>query len=214
VSGKKNFEYLLNETRSLLECLMETAPFLRHYCLVGGSALSLHLCHRKSEDLDFFTYESGTFNKTEIRKYIARFQQKEILNESDEQLDLLINGVKVTFFDARWKFLAPLVVQQFNLATLDCIAAMKVNVLFLRAKYRDYYDLYYISKKMSLQHIFDVSKNIVEGLTFKLFCVSLTYIEDIDDDAIDHLQPEEHLTKKQIRLVFEEKIKQIQRNAT
>ena len=31
--------------------------------------------------------------------------------------------------------------EAFNLASLEAIAAMKINVLFLRAKYRDYYDL-------------------------------------------------------------------------
>lgn len=37
---------------------------------------------------------------------------------------------------------------KFHLATLEQIAAMKVNVLFLRAKYRDYYDLYFLAKEV------------------------------------------------------------------
>ena len=36
--------------------IYKNCPFLNKYVLVGGSALSLHMCHRKSEDLDFFTY--------------------------------------------------------------------------------------------------------------------------------------------------------------
>lgn len=206
MNERENFDCLLPETQRLLEELIETAPFLNHYTFVGGSALALHLCHRKSEDLDFFTYEAGRYDKAQIRKYISRFEYKEILNESDEQIDLIINGVKVTFFDAQWPFLRPSTVQSFNLSSLEAIAAMKVNVLFLRAKYRDYYDLYFLAKQLSVRQIFALSKDIVNGLTYKMLCVSLLYIDDIADDNIDHLQPKEQITKIQIRSFFEKRI--------
>lgn len=206
MNAKRNFDCLLPKTQTLLEELIETAPFLKHYTFVGGSALALHVCHRKSEDLDFFTYEERRFNKAEIRKYIGRFENKMVVNESDEQIDLIINGVKVTFFDAKWEFLRPQTIEVFNIATIEAIAAMKVNVLFLRAKYRDYYDLYFLAKQMSIRQIFEASKGIVEGLTYKLLSVSLLYIDDIADDNIDHLQPMEVLSKKQIQSFFEKRI--------
>lgn len=199
----KNLECLLPDTAALLQTLIDTAPFLQHYAFVGGSALALHVCHRKSEDLDFFTYEQGVFDKHELLRYVKRFETVQILNESHEQLDLLIEGVKVTFFDAAWDFLKPLHVKPFNLATLESIAAMKVNVLFLRAKYRDYYDLYFLAKEMGIKKMFEVSKKSVEGLTYKLLCVSLLYIDDIEDDNIAHLEPKEMLDLKTIRAYFE-----------
>lgn len=207
MNERKNFECLLPKTKKLLELLIDTAPFLSNYVFVGGSALALHICHRKSEDLDFFTYREGVFDKQEIRKYIGRFDSRVILNESDEQIDLLIDGVKVTFFDAKWKFLEPSHIAVFNLATIESIAAMKVNVLFLRAKYRDYYDLYCLSKSISLRKIFECSRGVVEGLTYKLFCTSLLYIDDIVDDNIDHLEPQEKISKKQIQEFFEKRMK-------
>ncbi len=130
----KNLECLLPKTKELLLRIIEKCEFLDKYVLVGGSALSLHLCHRKSEDLDFFTYEDS-FDKKEILEFIRVFEQKEIINQSNEQIDLLLNGVKVTFFNAKWQFLKPLHIYRFNLATLEQIAAMKVNVLFLRSEY-------------------------------------------------------------------------------
>ena len=84
---------------------------------------------------------------------------------------------------------------------------MKVNVLFLRAKYRDYYDLYCLGKSMSLRKIFEYSRDVVDGLTYKLFCTSLLYIDDIVDDNIDHLEPKEKITKKQIQEFFEKRMK-------
>ena len=203
----KNLKCLLPKTKELLLELIETCDFLEKYIFVGGSALALHICHRKSEDLYFFTFEDS-FDKKEIFEYIKRFENKEILNQTDEQIDLLINGVKVTFFNAKWSFLKPVKVSKFNLAALESIAAMKVNVLFLRAKFRDYYDLYFLAKeKMSIKEIFKASEHIVEGITFKLFAVALVYIDDIEDDDISHLQPKERLSKEKIREFFQKRLK-------
>ncbi|MFA5455709.1 MAG: nucleotidyl transferase AbiEii/AbiGii toxin family protein [Sulfurimonas sp.] len=202
----KNLNCLLPKTKEVLIEFIEKCSFLDKYVLVGGSALTLHICHRKSEDLDFFTYNND-FDRQEILEFIKNFKTKEIINQTDEQIDLLLNGVKVTFFAACWSFLKPQKIERFNLASIEQIAAMKVNVLFLRAKYRDYYDLYFLAKKcMSLKNIFKVSENIVEGATFKLFAVALVYIDDIEDDNIDYLEPSEKIRKEEIRDFFQKRL--------
>ncbi len=199
----KNLKCLLPNTETLLLKMIDDCSFLEKYVLVGGSALSMHLCHRKSEDLDFFTYEDS-FDKQEIFEYIQTFENKEILNQTDEQIDVLLDGVKVTFFNAQWGFLKPIKVERFNLSTLEAIAAMKINVLFLRAKYRDYYDIYFLVKKsMSLRKVFECSLNILEGINFKLFSVALVYTDDIEDDNIEYLEPIEILSKEKIRDFFQ-----------
>ena len=202
----KNLKCLLPKTESLLLKMIDNCHFLDKYVLVGGSALALYLCHRKSEDLDFFTYDDS-FDRAEIFEYIKQFDSKEILNQTDEQIDLLLDGVKVTFFNAKWKFLEPETVKRFNLSSLEAIASMKVNVMFLRAKYRDYYDLYFLVKSgMSLREVFACSQDIVEGITFKLFIIALVYIDDIEDDNIKYLEPKEIISKEKIRDFFQEKI--------
>ena len=203
----KNLKCLLPNTETLLLKMIDGCNFLDKYVLVGGSALTLHLCHRKSEDLDFFTYDDS-FDKREIFKYIKQFENKEILNQTDEQVDLLLDGVKVTFFNAQWSFLKPKKIEKFNLSSLESIAAMKINVLFLRAKYRDYYDIYILVKKsMSLKKIFKCSLDVLEGINFKLFSVALLYTDDIEDDNIAYLEPIEILTKEQIRDFFQLELK-------
>ena len=202
----KNLNCLLPDTKSVLLEMIETCSFLDNYVLVGGSALTLHLCHRKSEDLDFFTY-GDSFNKEEIFEYIKRFKNKEILNQTNEQIDLLLEGVKVTFFNAKWEFLTPAKKERFNLASIESIAAMKVNVLFLRAKYRDYYDIYFLVKKsMSIKKIFECSLNILDGINFRLFAVALVFVDDIEDDDIAYLEPVETLSKEDIRDFFQREI--------
>lgn len=202
----KNLKCLLPRTKELLLQMVESCGFLHKYVLVGGSALTLHICHRKSEDLDFFTYEDS-LDTREILSFIQCFETKEIINQTDEQIDLLLNGVKVTFFNAKWTFLKPQHIANFNLATIEMIAAMKVNVLFLRAKYRDYYDIYFLAKeKMSLRDMYRASEYIVEGITYKLFVTGLLYIDDIEDDDIAYLEPKEKVTKVQIRAFFEKRV--------
>lgn len=86
---------------------------------------------------------------------------------------------------------------------------MKVNTLFLRAKFRDYYDLYFLAKNcMTLDEIFSCAEPIVIGLTHKLFCIALTYIDDVEDDSIDHLAPVENVKKQDIRSFFEQQIRE------
>lgn len=204
--GNKCFECLLPETANVLQVFIEKASFLSRYVLVGGSALAIHLCHRKSEDLDFFTF-SDSYDKKEILDFLNHFKNNEIINETKDQIDILCNGVKVTFFNAKWEFLKPARQDKFNVASIESIAAMKVNVLFLRAKYRDYYDIYFITKeKMLLNEIFEQAKKIIEGITYKLFCIVLTYIDDIEDDSILHLDPKETISKEGIRAFFENKL--------
>ncbi|RUM72297.1 MAG: hypothetical protein DSZ08_01175 [Sulfurovum sp.] len=203
----KNLNCLLPSTRSLLLKMVDTCMFLDQYVLVGGSALTLHLCHRKSEDLDFFTYEDS-FDKQKIFDYVGQFENKEILNQTDEQVDILLDGVKVTFFNAKWSFLKPIETKRFNLSSLESIAAMKINVLFLRAKYRDYYDIYFLVKGgMSLKQVFEYSLNVLDGISFKLFAVALLYTDDIEDDNIDYLGPKENISKEKIRDFFEKRLR-------
>jgi hypothetical protein len=84
---------------------------------------------------------------------------------------------------------------------------MKVNVLFLRAKYRDYYDIYFLAKKcFTIREIFNHSLNILDGITFKLFAVALVYVDDIVDDNIKYLEPIESLNKKKIRDFFQKEL--------
>jgi predicted nucleotidyltransferase component of viral defense system len=205
----KNLECLLPKTQTLLLKLINDCPFLNKYVLVGGSALAMYLCHRKSEDLDFFTYDNS-FDSKEIYEYIKNFETKEIINQTDEQIDVLLDGVKVTFFNAKWDFLRPNCIKKFNLASIESIVAMKVNVMFLRAKYRDYYDLYFLLKEsVSLRDMFDYSKYIVDGINFKLFATALLYIDDIEDDKIDYLDPKEIISKEKIRDFFETRLKRL-----
>ena len=203
----KNLEFLLPNTQKVLKRVIKDY-YLSNFILVGGSALALHIRHRKSEDLDFFTYQKDSFKSSEIIR-LVRDLHGEIVNISDEQIDCFIDGVKVTFFDAKWSFLRPKQIENFNLASLEQIAIMKTHTLFLRAKYRDYYDLYFLIKRFGIRKVYDLSKDVLEGINFKIFNAALLYIEDIEDESIEYLQPTQKLSLEEIRIYFENELKKI-----
>jgi len=204
----KNLNYLLPKTQDVLKHTTQN-DYLSNFVLVGGSALALHIKHRKSEDLDFFTYDRNKFDIKKIETLLKDFREFQIVNISDEQVDCIIDGVKVTFFDAKWGFLKPKSVNRFNLANLEQLAIMKTNVLFLRAKYRDYYDMYFLAKNFGIKKIYELAKDVIEGINFKLFAAALVYVDDIEDENIDYLEPECKISLKEIKEYFEEELKKI-----
>ncbi|WP_084675084.1 nucleotidyl transferase AbiEii/AbiGii toxin family protein [Hippea jasoniae] len=200
------FHCLSKNTENVLKKLINY-DYMSNFVLVGGSALTLRLCHRISEDLDFFTFHKENFNINKLREILTPFSEKEIVNISDEQIDIFLDGVKVTFFNAGWNFLKPKEISNFNVASLKDIAVMKINTLFLRAKYRDYYDLYFLSQYFTLNELYEFSRNILQGINKKLFIAALLFIDDIDDEDIEYLKPAKKVSLKDIRKHFETKIK-------
>ena len=87
---------------------------------------------------------------------------------------------------------------------------MKLSTLSLRAKFRDYYDLFVITKEtFDIKNIFDISLEYIPGMTKKIFAMQLIYIEDIDDERIEHLNPKFKISLEEVGLFFEEQIEKI-----
>lgn len=204
----KNLNHLSTNTRQVLERLVTKADFLQDFVMVGGSALSLRLGHRLSEDLDFFTYDKAV-EPDIILSVLPQFTNNEIINQTHDQIDLLLDHVKVTFFNSCWPFLKPQQPQVCNVASLKVVAALKAHVLFLRAKYRDYYDLYILSQHLGLAAIFDYAKAFIPGINTKLLSMALIYTDDIEDESISHLKPVEEVSKEQMRQYFERELERM-----
>lgn len=199
---------LLPATSKVLEDLAQN-NWLADFTLVGGSGLSLHISHRLSEDLDFFTWEKE-LKKEGIFASLALFEKYQLLSVSNTQIDCLLDNVKVTFFANNWEILKErehLIGNAF-VAKTTLLTSMKINTLFLRAKYRDYYDLYCINKNLfTIKEMFDLAEQNIRGMTKKLFCIALTFIDDIVEDEINYLKPKYKISKTQISKHFEKELK-------
>jgi len=114
--------------------------------LVGGTAIALHLGHRRSIDFDLFS--SSKLNKLLIKSKLIQipFHQVPIFEDFD-QLHLVLNSVKITFFSFPFPIKHPIKVNSFiTIPSLLTLASMKAFALGRRAKWKDYVDLFFILK--------------------------------------------------------------------
>ncbi len=132
------------EPLSRLECI-------KPYCLVGGTALSIQLGTRLSEDLDFMSWRRNKSEKREVDwplikrelESIGEVEQCEILDL--DHVEFVVNGVKVSFYaNPNYSPVQKEVhfLNNIRLADMVSIGAMKMEVMLRRSKFRDYYDIY------------------------------------------------------------------------
>ena len=166
-----------------IELLPLLRAFSKEYYLVGGTAIALYLGHRQSIDFDLFT--AKPIKRLSIKNTIEtnNFRTQEVIYEAFDQLHLIVNSVKITFFNYPFSVIP---YNYFNdiiqMPSLLDLAAMKVYALGGRAKWKDYVDIYFILKERhSLKEISLRAKQIYQNYyNEKLFREQLSYFEDLD----------------------------------
>jgi hypothetical protein len=163
---------------------LKDQPVLAGFVLVGGSALTLRIGHRVSEDLDFaWTQARLPRNRLEAMRRAAeeagfRFQpqadEAALQDFAEANLDLLdyqqnylVNeAVKVSFFAAEKplaKLLRTAAERTDRVAALDELFKAKCLVSAVRSKTRDWVDLYLL-----MRH---------HGFTLKDYCAAFREAE-------------------------------------
>jgi hypothetical protein len=139
----------LIEAVSRLECIK---PFV----LVGGTALSIQLQTRQSEDLDFMRWQQGKNDTLDIGWPAIQRELEKIGTINDiqvagfDQVLFIVDGVKISFYAAPRKRIATMreipYLNNIRLADVESIGVMKMEAMMRRSKFRDYYDIYSILK--------------------------------------------------------------------
>jgi hypothetical protein len=113
------------------------------FVLYGGTAISLHLGHRRSVDFDFF--HDRPLDLTALRSAIGFLDTARTLQQTKDTLVALAAGVKVSFFGGlRFGRVGdPLLTRDgvAEVASLDDLMAHKLKVILQRAEKRDYEDI-------------------------------------------------------------------------
>ena len=181
---------VLNERQ--LELLPVMSQFRREYYLVGGTAIALYIGHRRSIDFDLFKL-SGINHKKNLDKLSASGFGLTVTRRVMEQMNLIVNDVKVTFFQY------PFAVEPtnrfetyFRMPSLLQLAAMKAYALGRRSKWKDYVDLYFLlSEHFGLTDISTCATELFGELySEKMFRSQLCYFDDIDyTEQVDYIMP-------------------------
>jgi predicted nucleotidyltransferase component of viral defense system len=180
---------LTNASRKNLN-LLASSPFLHQFYLAGGTGCALHLGHRISEDLDFFS-ESG-FSLIEIRRVLQNIGTL-IVDYSDSQtLVGRFNATKVGFFQYPYPLVQGAgIYEGVQIASIEDIACMKVDTISSRGKKRDFVDLYFIlkSRNIRLRQLFDFFELKYRATDYNVLHVlkSLVYFDDAEKDPDPHM---------------------------
>lgn len=144
-----------------LECIK---PFV----LVGGTALSLQLNKRQSEDLDFMCWKKSAKDKPEIPISSIKREIETVANIDSMEIggfnfvSFVVEGVKLSFYAAPRKRIPSMQVIPFKnnlqLADIKSIGAMKMEAMLRRSKFRDYYDIYTVLHEgVDIQEMIEMS---------------------------------------------------------
>lgn len=176
-----------------IELLPYLKMFKRSWYMVGGTAIALHIGHRRSIDFDLFT--SSEINKSRLKGQLLKipFKQYPVFEDFD-QLHLVMNEVKLTFFSYPYEIKHPIGVDSvITMPSLLSLSAMKAFALGRRAKWKDYVDMYFIIKNYySIEEICEASSTIFKDqFSEKLFRQQLAFHKDINySEQVEYLTGE------------------------
>jgi len=178
-------ETIERKTLELLKTLMQDEK-LDHFNLVGGTALALYMGHRKSIDLDLFSFQEFDIIKLEehlIHKY--DFKSKNPEKKSTVVLQGLINGVKVDFVCINNPLVNPVnVYDGIRIYSIQDIAAMKLVAMSQNGtRLKDFVDVAFLSAKISLKEMLDTFDKKYPKTNKVSAIKGMTYFDDIDFSA-------------------------------
>jgi hypothetical protein len=134
------------QARALLPRLAPTVA--RHrFILAGGTSLALHLGHRLSIDLDFFS-EEEVLPDLLVGELRSAHLNPEVIQLAPGTLSVVTEGVKVSLFQYPYPFVdAPQPYEGLRVASVLDVAAMKLVAIAQRSARRDFVDLYVILRQ-------------------------------------------------------------------
>lgn len=175
-----NYEAAPAPLLELLRKLMAEEALLPFY-LVGGTALALQLGHRISVDIDLFSDKA--FDVELIADFISEEYAIQSLETAKNTVRGEVGGIKLDVMSHRYPMIGTLVVADgIRLASLQDIAAMKLNAIANRGCKKDFWDyaellnhfsrgemLGFFSEKYTDKNVWYVEK-------------SMSYFEDAEEE--------------------------------
>ena len=173
-----HYETVDEGTLGLLKQL-QSLGILSEMRLVGGTSLALQIGHRKSIDIDLFGNLSAEYEN--LIDELKTLGEVVPLKNSKNIHSLLINNIKVDIVNYEYKWLSNKITNDnIHLATIEDIAAMKLNAIIGRGSKKDFIDLFFILKDYSLATIMGFYTKKYNDVSTFLVLKSLTYFEDAD----------------------------------
>jgi hypothetical protein len=184
------FEQGLPEsTRQYLELLAKEKISIPFY-LAGGTAIALHLGHRISVDLDYFSINH--FDVHLLDSHLQDFETYFRDKLSDDTLLGAFGELRISFFWYRYPLLeSPVIALGTQILQLSDLSAMKIEAIGQRNTKRDFIDLYFMAHQagISLEKALEFHREKYAGLniSYSHLLLSLGYFDEADNDPMPQL---------------------------
>ena len=176
-------EALRSRQREVLHNLGPAAS-RRGFYLAGGTAIALHLGHRHSVDFDWFRQpvleeplELARELQDEGIPFVTGWTRRSTLYGT-------VRGVRVSFFQFRYRLLSPLVFWPeagCHLAAFEDLACMKLSAISQRGSRKDFVDLFTLGRHgFSLQQMLGWYQEKFEVDDIAHLLYALVYFDDAD----------------------------------
>ena len=165
-------------TLDLIKQLMQDRELLA-FNLVGGTALSLKLGHRKSIDIDLFTAKD--FNAGKIAKHLVTSYNAEISGTLKNGVFSYIQNVKVDVMAHRYPVDKIEVIDGIRMVSLEDIGAMKLNaILYNGTRLKDFVDVYSLLEQVTLNKITETFEKKYPDVNKEMAHTALLYHNDVN----------------------------------
>ncbi len=137
--------YLPGDTARAWSLLAPVLPASAY--LIGGTALTVHLRHRTSRDLDFALGRQEDIGAARSR--LEAIGALAVSFQDDRTLNAVFDGTRIQLLDVSDQTVVaePSEVGGLRIASVEDIAAMKIKVIGDRGAMRDYYDLMELDRR-------------------------------------------------------------------
>ncbi len=167
---------------SLLELInsLQWKEYLKDFFLVGGTALALHLGHRKSVDIDLFS--NFDFDTIQLLENIQQDYSYQLFFTAKNTLKGSINNIKVDILAHRYEFIGePVSVSGIRLLSIQDIIAMKLNAIATSGqRSKDFIDIYYLLEYYDIGSMLSFFKKKYKQENDTFILKSLIYFDEVD----------------------------------
>lgn len=163
--------------------LTSSIDIIKKSYLAGGTALALHLGHRLSFDLDFFTHQ--VFDENVLASSLKELPKFKEDGTAWRTVWGSVENIKFSLFYYPYPLIKKTITfEGIQILDKEDIAAMKIHALEDRGTKRDFIDLYFLAKEFSFKQMLKFYDQKYEVLEDHLYSIirSLDYFTDAEID--------------------------------
>jgi len=178
----------INEVGYRLLQSHSSKDYLQNFALAGGTSLALQLGHRKSIDIDLFSFDE--VNMPEISLFLENdFETIEIRRTTNVFIFCNINGIKSDFVKHNKFFLLKpcITIDKIRMYSIEDVAAMKLNAICGRGTKKDFYDIYVLLQQFSLNELLTFYDTKFKSDNSWMALRNLQYFEDAEQSETPEL---------------------------